>query len=357
MKKILFLIESLGSGGAERQLVGLAVMLSKQNYNVHVCYYVDNDFYSSILKENGIDYTCLRTYGSRGIRFVKMYIIIRRMMPNVVMSYLDTPNMVACLCKMLGLKYRLIVSERNTTQELTQREKIKFLLYKYSDYIVSNSFTQNLFINKNYPNLSKKTLAILNYINVELFYPNLDIERTELRKCLCVGRVTAQKNVLNFIYAIKEMSDRKYQISVDWYGDQSDSAYFDKCICLINELNLNHIFSFLSPVQNLADKYREMDFFCLPSIYEGFPNTLCEAMSSGLPLLCSDVCDNPNIVKHGVNGFLFSPLSISDIVDKLIMMSELSPEAIRVMRETNRHDSLCKFSKRIFLESYLEILN
>ena len=54
MKRILCLIESLGSGGAERQLTGLAVMLKQHGYQVEVWYYVQKEFYVSYLLENGV---------------------------------------------------------------------------------------------------------------------------------------------------------------------------------------------------------------------------------------------------------------------------------------------------------------
>ena len=55
MKRVLCLIENLGSGGAERQLTGLAVMLKQQGYEVEVCYYVNKDFYKPFLQENSVD--------------------------------------------------------------------------------------------------------------------------------------------------------------------------------------------------------------------------------------------------------------------------------------------------------------
>ena len=54
-KHILCLLESLGSGGAERQLTGLAVMLKQQGYEVEVWYYVKNEFYLPYLQENRLD--------------------------------------------------------------------------------------------------------------------------------------------------------------------------------------------------------------------------------------------------------------------------------------------------------------
>ena len=52
--KILLFIDNLGAGGAQRQLVGLAVMLKQQNYDVKVCTYYPHDFYKTYLDENNV---------------------------------------------------------------------------------------------------------------------------------------------------------------------------------------------------------------------------------------------------------------------------------------------------------------
>lgn len=53
--KILLFTDSLGAGGAQRQLVGLAVLLKQQGYKVKVCTYFDFDFYKQYLDENGVE--------------------------------------------------------------------------------------------------------------------------------------------------------------------------------------------------------------------------------------------------------------------------------------------------------------
>ena len=64
-KKILCIIESLGSGGAERQLTGLAVMLKEQGHEVEVVYYCKKEFYLPFLEENGVKGVFLSTAVSK----------------------------------------------------------------------------------------------------------------------------------------------------------------------------------------------------------------------------------------------------------------------------------------------------
>ena len=55
MKKLLLFTDSLGAGGAQRQLVGLATLLQQRGYIVKVCTYHNLDFYKSFLDENEIE--------------------------------------------------------------------------------------------------------------------------------------------------------------------------------------------------------------------------------------------------------------------------------------------------------------
>jgi glycosyltransferase involved in cell wall biosynthesis len=116
-------------------------------------------------------------------------------------------------------------------------------------------------------------------------------------------------------------------------------------------------FVFHTPSLSIHEEYRKADVFCLPSLYEGFPNVLCEAMSCGLPVLCSNVCDNGYIVKNKENGLLFDPNNIDDIKSKLVEFY-LLPKSVRLnMAKSSRKISIQLFSKDLFLKKYIDILN
>lgn len=55
-EKILLITENIGSGGAERQLCGLASMLTKAGFTCRLITYIENQFYEPYLRKNGVDY-------------------------------------------------------------------------------------------------------------------------------------------------------------------------------------------------------------------------------------------------------------------------------------------------------------
>jgi glycosyltransferase involved in cell wall biosynthesis len=68
---------------------------------------------------------------------------------------------------------------------------------------------------------------------------------------------------------------------------------------------------------------RRHDALIHPSLYEGLPNAVCEALAAGLPVLISNVCDHPRLVVEGERGFLFNPndpQSIAASIEKAALL-------------------------------------
>jgi len=165
-----------------------------------------------------------------------------------------------------------------------------------------------------------------------------------------------QKNIPLFVNAIKKVVDKGYNIHVNWYGQDLKDDYSKECHTAVSNSHLENVFVFHAPSLTIQDEYRRADVFCLPSLYEGFPNVLCEAMSCGLPVLCSRVCDNPCIVTDGENGLLFDPFSVEEMATTIEQYINMPSESKTTMREKSREIALMMFSKDRFLQKYNSLL-
>ena len=354
--KILCLIESLGSGGAERQLTGLAVMLRNVGHEVMVVTYYPQDFYRKSLDEAGVTYYYAKGAERKCKRIWIISKVLKRFAPDVCIAYLTTPSIIACILKILGQKGKLIVSERNTNQKNSLSDFFRFTLFGLAaDYIVPNSYMQYNFIKEHYPNLIKNVKVITNFVDTDIFKPS-KIKRERDNTILCVGRVFPQKNVLMFIEAIKELKKKRLDFKVKWYG-LDEGEYAESCKRKVEEFGLDNEFVFCGATNNIKEQYLLADFLCLPSLYEGFPNVVCEAMSCGLPVVCSKVCDNPKLIEDSQNGFLFDPNNTYDMADKLNILLNLPDDEYRKMQERNRGKALELFSKEGFINKYLNLIN
>ena len=355
MKRIICFIDSLVAGGAQRQLVGLAKLLNDSDYEVLVLTYHNIPFYEKFLYENGVQYLFLESANNKWMRIPAILRFFYQWKPDVVVSYLDTPSIINCLSKFLGFKHKVVVSERNTTQSITPKEKLKFFFYKFADVIVPNSYSQENFIKKNFPRLLSKTTTITNFVDTDFFHPASTKPSNKVFHLISVGRIDFQKNIINFLKAIKLVKDRGYDIHIEWFGNKFPS-YFMLCQEFISKLGVSDTFIFREASKNIKEEYLKADAFILPSLYEGFPNVICEAMACGLPILCSAVCDNPLLVKEGQNGFLFDPNDITEMADKICCLLNLDGSDLKQISENNRKYALAHLSSETFIEKYKKIL-
>ena len=358
MKKILCLIDRLSFGGAERQLIGLAILLKQKGYDVEMATYHDFNFTTEDLETNSIRLHRISQKGNPLTKLLAVRSLISKQKYDVVIAFKSGVTMLASILKMLGGQFRLIVSERNTTQALTKRERLKFWLYRYADVIVPNSYSQEEFIKDYYPTLSNKTVTITNFTDTTLFSPSDCSKPNSKLQILTVARVATQKNVIRYIEAAKKVRDAGLNVVFHWFGNVQilQDDYARQCQERVKELGIADVFEFKPATNNILSEYQKCDIFCLPSLYEGYPNVVCEAMSCGKPILCSRVCDNPHIVEDDANGMMFNPVDEDEMARIIIKMCKLSEEQRAAMGKRSREIAEEKFSSKAFVEKYTQLI-
>lgn len=165
------------------------------------------------------------------------------------------------------------------------------------------------------------------------------------------------KNTVGLIQAVKILKDRRASFRIEWYGiSDVYNDYLDQSKKLIKELELEDYINLLPKSKQIQEKYKECDYFCLPSFYEGTPNVICEAMSCGRPIICSKVCDNPVYVAEDENGFLFDPKSPVAIADTIQRALQISDEKYLSYCGKSREKAERLLSKKFFVDKYITII-
>lgn len=358
MKRVLCLIDSFGPGGAQRQMVGLASFLKERGYDVITACYYDNRFFVGKLLSDGVPYVFIKK--ARGVFFRIWYVarFICRIKPDVLISYLETPSVCACIAHFFIHRFRLIVSERNTTQHTGLKEIIRFTLFRMADYVVPNAFTQADYIRNRFPVLTNKIVTIPNFVDLQHFTPLNRRKRREVPEILVAATIWGSKNTLGFVDAVALLKERGYNFHISWYGkDITHLDYFSQCQEKINRLGVEGFLEMKEKTANIKEKYQAADFFCLPSFYEGTPNVICEAMACGLPIACSDICDNSRYVEEEVNGFLFDPHNVSSIADAIEHLLLLDESEYLAFCQNSRSRAEEKMSKEVFVQSYIALID
>lgn len=355
--RIILVIESLGSGGAERQLVGLASLLKDRDYDVVVVSYIKQQFYEEYLRERGIKYILETNLQNKVLRPFRMALLFRKLKADVVISYLTHVNQFVCLSR-LFYRFKLIVSERSLTEFGTIKARIPIRLYNFAEYVVPNSVTEANNIISHFPNLKNKIIPIPNFIKTEVFCPssNKHVSKDYHINLLCVGRFDENKNAIPLIEAVSVLVNKGYKLRLKWIGNMRDEEYVNKVRKKITDLHLEKIVTLQNQTVNVISEYQDADVFCFPSLLEGYPNVIIEAMSCGLPIVCSNVCEMPLIVKEGVNGFLFNPHDICSIVSAISKVIEMTPQQREEIGRANRDYVIKNNSPEVFVQNYIKLL-
>ena len=355
MKRICCFTDCLGSGGAQRQLVGLACLLKERGYDVTMLVYYDIPFYKSQLDEAEVPYVVVGNTRNPIKRIWNLYKYWKAHPAEVVIAYQETPSVIACLLRPLLHWTKLIVSERNTTQHITLKDKVRFALWRFADFIVPNSHAQTDFIKANQPRYIDKVFTITNFTDTDYFVPAKCRDMVHPNNVIAVvASAKPEKNFHRFVQAVELIKKRGYKIRVRWCGINPPMLAEFKSY--VQGLNMSDCVDVLPSQKDVATVLQNADFFSLPSLFEGFPNALCEAMSCGLPVACSRVCDNPILVADGENGFLFSPDNVADIADAMCRLLDLSEEQYKTMSSKNREKAVSILSKQKFVDQYTLII-
>jgi glycogen(starch) synthase len=179
--------------------------------------------------------------------------------------------------------------------------------------------------------------VIPNGIDTDRFYPADSHPEGKIR-ILYVGRLEPFKGIETLLSALARIASTE-RIQLQLVGDGSLRADLERKVA---DLGLSEAVTFQGWVDREAVPkcYRRADLFVMPSLVEGMPNGVLEAMASGLPVIASRVPGTEEIVQDGHNGLLFEPTSVDGLADALKRAIEdhdlrrrLGTEARRVSHE------------------------
>lgn len=356
--KITCFIESLAGGGAEHQMSILCSILSQKGYEVTLVSYSDRkDHYTLPNKVKRVNLGS----GKNGLwRFMAVFFYFIKAKSDCIISYRQACN-ARVLIPLLFRRKRsisIICGERNVHygNNLDKYEKLLFGgLYNRADAIVTNSYTQKSYISTNHHHLIGKLSTIINYTDLDVYRPVMRHLRKDKILIGVFSRVGLQKNVRNFIEAISALKNKcRKSFEIHWYGNKESNCPYQ---VWLDHFKCGDVLFFHDAVAKTQDYIGNFHAICQPSLFEGFSNSISEAICCGRPVLASDVSDNSLMIKNGVNGFLFDPHNIDNIVESFISFINLSEDAIYQMGIESRKIAEGLFDKGVFTNSYIELIN
>lgn len=316
--KILEIIQSLASGGAERLVVDLCNELSKSEDVTLLLLKDAEHYYQPQLSEK---VKVVRANIPVGFSFSQMWTcvkLIRQINPDVVHVHSHARYNILLANILLRKRYRFYMTIHSDV-ELHYSKGMSGLQVRLSGFVGKCKFITISDINfqqfcRCHPRLKQK--KILNGRE----FPALSDKYTEvveeMRKYktndetkifIHVARFHPCKNQLLLVNAFNELIHSAENVALVVIGANYDSPEGKR----LQEISNNRI-HFLGTKTNVYDYLACADAFCLSSDYEGMPMSLIEAMLSGLPMISTPVCGALDVITNGENGFVSRSHSLED---------------------------------------------
>jgi len=317
--RIAFLTYNLGQGGAERQLFYITKALVELGFHPDIFTFYEGGYWESPLRKLGVR-VVLVNERSKVARVKKLLKFIGQGNYHFVHSQQFCTNLYAVTTSLLCGVSCIGSIRNNVISEVSDMGLMGWFSLILPKQIVANS-SQGVENAKKYYRSPKNIHFLPNVVDTDVFFPGRPRSHIDPFKVITVGTVWKPKRIDRVIEVadiLKHRVKRKIIFEVFGDGDQLKAM-----IELANSKELlNSMLFFRGRSSDIASMYREADALLLTSDYEGMPNVVLEAMSSGLPVIASRVGDIPEIIVDGENGFSVHREDITKMADIIEAISE-----------------------------------
>lgn len=345
--RILFCINDLKVGGAEKVFIKDANFLSQNGFLVYFSILFGQKSDQTLLgglnipTENIFLCQANSLFDWQGFKRLKRF--VREKNISMVYSTLNEANIWSRLLKIFIPKIKVIIREANVADIKPLKFKIlDFVLYPFTEKIAAVSIG----VKKSLNYLPQKKIIVLeNAVDI----PERQAElKSEIKSpnLIFVGSLTKKKNISFLIEALKIFKEKGNNFQLKIIGEGDERREIEK---LIEEYKLKDKILLLGRLSSEEVKrhYLQSDIFVLPSKYEGSPNVLLEALSFGLPIITSNFLGVEGIIKDKETGLVI-PLgnpqklaeAINFYVNNLEERSRIAQNGFEMVKEkysTEKH--------------------
>lgn len=295
--KVLEITHGLAPGGIESFVLNIFDSINKENIEIDFCVACEGkQFYEDYITDNGAN--LYRTSDLNGIKniikhFFKLIHLLKTCGPfDVVHTHIDFFNGVNVLAAWVsGVPIR-ISHAHNTNSANAEKSKVSIgiKIYRFIMRATINLFATHRLgcselANKYMYGSVDRTKVICNAIHMDrFFYTNKEKKKKNIN-LITIGRMCEQKNSVFIIDIVNELLKIRNDFKLYYIGD---GPLKEKILEKIEQNGLQDYVVLLGNQKDIYMILREMDYFLLPSRWEGLPVSLIEAQSAGLVSFISD---------------------------------------------------------------------
>jgi glycosyltransferase involved in cell wall biosynthesis len=348
-KRVLFILPTLGVGGAERQAFLLARELQRnEGASVRIVSVSPPDIPLQLIElceKEGLSwdrFTLRHTYGQRLLQLwdlIRFTRFLRRERPDVLLPYCMFPNIVSALTWRLGGARLCVWNQRDEGRNRVMRFVERIAVGRINCFI-SNSEHGAAFLTGELGVTTSRVQVIGNGVELREAQGDRESWRRRLRIPADAFVACMVANLHGFkdhrtlidawtrvVTAVEATGRDAHLLLAGSHGDRADEVRRQ-----IEAHGLQQRIHLLGTVNDIGGLLRAIDLSVFSSVKEGLPNAVLEAMSAGVAVVATDYPGVREALGPGVEDFLAEPKDAEDLARKIIrvaMDDELRLHAVR----------------------------
>jgi glycosyltransferase involved in cell wall biosynthesis len=362
--RLTLVIYSLSAGGAERVMSILANYWAEKGWQVTLLTFEDGKqapFYElhSAVTHRPLGIAGKSSNAVQGLknnfwRLMTLRRAIRSSAPDAVVSFMSRTNVLVLLAT-LGLSFPVVISERSVPSSRSMGgmwERLRHWAYgRSSCLVVQSQEVSDYFASQ--PRINSRVIP--NPVTAVNSHGPDAVEKgsnNPKRILMSMGRLLDVKGYDLLLRAFSEVAPKHPDWSLVLWGEGPKRDSLEK---LREELRLQERVELPGLTKTPHEKMKRADLFVLSSRHEGFPNVLCEAMASGLPVISFDCpCGPGEIIRPDIDGVLVPAEDIKALATAMDRLMDDDAERNRLAKRAP--DVLERFGLKKVMGMWEEIL-
>ncbi len=328
--KILYIITSTNAGGTEKALLELIRRIDRDEYEVYVCSLKRPGVFAKRIEEAADGFYSLGLAEAGGIKAVLTFLpalvrlirLSRRVRPMIIHSFLFRANILGRFAARVAGVPIVISSIRVIESDKHYKHIIDRLTSSMVNRYMAVSEAARKFTIKHVRVCPDKIVTVYNGIDCSAVLQGnsngFTINKALINIAL-IGRFDRQKGHVTLIKAVKTISARHPDIRVYFFGEGPDEI---RIKTIVKQERLSEYIIFVGVTEEISRCIAQMDIIVLPSLWEGLPNVLLEAMAEARPVVASRIEGIDEVVLDGKTGILFKPGDARALAQALLRLIE-----------------------------------
>ena len=363
MKKDIFFLLPVFTYGAGQSIQRIILELDDKKYNKNIICLGKCQFKKKLIDKKIKVFELKHTKLIFAMNDIK--IILNKIKNNqkILISNIHYTNVLSIIFLSKVKELKLIVSERTAIKELDiyfdisdfiKKKIIKlliFILYRKANAIVTNSTKSSKDLSK-ITGLKVNTIFSPSYIPIDNLYKNKNKNKNKnIKNLIAVSRLSKEKNILYLLKAINLIKDKNFILKI--IGDGPQRSFLTS---FVSKNGLSDKVKFLNYKKDVKKYLIESDLFINCSYFEGFPNSVVEALNYNVPVVCSKSHGGIfDILKNNQCGYLFDINKVKNLSS--LILNFLNNEKLFLKKTKKARKIFLNFSVRKCVSKYESLID